>query len=42
MSKAQPEGGPERFPVEWNRERFHSTGKARYGNADCTGHIPFG
>jgi hypothetical protein len=32
----------ERFPFEWNRERFHSNGKAREGDADCTGHIQFG
>ena len=32
----------ERFPVGWNRERFHPTGNARTGVAGFTAHIPFG
>lgn len=32
----------ERFPFKWNRERFHLNGKARSGDADYTGPIPFG
>jgi len=32
----------ERFPVRWNRVRFHLTGNARTGVSCCSRHIPFG
>ena len=32
----------ERFPMRWNRVRFHRIGKARTGDRGCNGHIPFG
>jgi hypothetical protein len=35
-------GGAERFPVRWNRMRFHLTGNARTGVSCCSRHIPFG
>jgi predicted XRE-type DNA-binding protein len=32
----------ERFPMRWNRERFHLIGNARTGDRCFNGHIPFG
>jgi len=32
----------ERFPIGWNRSRFHPIGNARTGDRDFTGHIPSG
>jgi hypothetical protein len=42
IQRAGSQAALERFPVRWNRERFHLTGNARTGVSCCSRHIPFG